>query len=157
MSEQTRDPELTELENALATLRPVPAAFDRDRLMFRAGLAAGRRRRWLWPWAAVALALLATGLAMALVIRPNPQVVERVVYRDRDEPPSPPAVVDVPADSASSQAVERYFRFRDELLSRGIDAIPESPAGPPAESPERIEQSLGLPGHSLSRPRPAGL
>jgi hypothetical protein len=157
MSEQTRDAELAELETALAALRPAPAAFDRDRLMFRAGVTAARRHRWLWPGTTAALALLAAGLGMALVFRPNPQVVERVVCRDRDEPPAPPAVVDVPADSASNQAVERYFRFRDELLSRGIDAIPESPAGPPAESPERIEQSLGLPGHSLSRPRPAGL
>jgi hypothetical protein len=125
--------------------------------MFRAGLTAARRRRWLWPGAAAALALLATGLATALVMRPNTQVVERVVYRDRDEPPSPPAVVDVPADSASSQAVQRYFQFRDALASRGFDAIPESPPAPPAESPERIEKSLGLPGHSLSRPGPAGL
>jgi hypothetical protein len=157
MSEQTRDPELAELETALAALRPAPPALDRDRLMFRAGLASARRGRWLWTGTTAALALVAAGLGTALVLRPAPPTIERTVYVEKPEPPSPQAVESIPADSASSRAVERYFRFRDELLSRGLDALPEPPAGPPAESPEGIEKSLGLPGHSLTRPGHSGL
>jgi len=37
MSEHPRDPALTGLEAALAGLAPTPPAFDRDRLLFRAG------------------------------------------------------------------------------------------------------------------------
>src|SRR5712691_4085152 len=69
MSGTDHDPENRPLEEALKSLQPLAGAFDRDRLMYRAGQASAPRRGWTWP-----------ALAFALVLQPVPQPVERVVY-----------------------------------------------------------------------------
>src|SRR5262249_30724133 len=74
---QTRTPALNARAGALAGLKPRPAALDRDALMFRAGRASAPRG-WKWPLATAALSLVALGLGIALLVRPQPQVVERI-------------------------------------------------------------------------------
>lgn len=81
---QGHGPGLTELESALKALAPTPAVVDRDRLMFEAGAASARRsvsaaRRLAWPSIAAALGLIVAGESAALILRPGPRVVERVV------------------------------------------------------------------------------
>ncbi|MBV9126188.1 MAG: hypothetical protein JO112_22800 [Planctomycetes bacterium] len=142
MSEELHDPELAALEAALAGLQPLPGKLNRDQLLFRAGQASGRRG-WLWPSAAGALALVAAGLAATLVAHPVPPRVERIVYVHVPAQVLPPT----PAESSfprkrtlsPASVADRppalpgdYLKLRDQVLCWGVDALPQSPAPPPA-------------------------
>ena len=105
-----------ELELALARIQPAPTTIDRDKLLFRAGQMAGRRRLRVWMAAAAVLAVCA---CLSLAIRPKPRVVERVVFVDR------------PAETTQARAVEpagvaptgaSYLDVRQAIAERGIDA-----------------------------------
>ena len=142
MSGPARDPEVTALEAALAGLAPAPAALDRDRLMFRAGLAAARRPGWLWPGAAGVLSLATATLAVLLAVRPGPEVVERVVYREvpvrieRQPEPGPPGrEVDEPSWGGEAG---RYFQTREQLLRWGLDGVPVPPPLMPAPALNKL-------------------
>lgn len=96
---------MTELESALKALAPARAVIDRDRLMFEAGAASARRsvsaaRRLAWPSIAAALGLIVAGEAAALVLRPGPRVVERVVVVR--EPAAPAVEKSTPAPETSA-------------------------------------------------------
>src|SRR4051794_29139165 len=94
--------ELTALENALLGLRPLPAGFNRDGLLFAAGQRSVGRRGGPWPWAAGLMTSVAAALAVLLFFRPAPVAPERVVYvpvhevapprlvEDRQPLPEPP-------------------------------------------------------------------
>jgi hypothetical protein len=80
--------DLKSVEAQLASLFPRVDRLDRDRLIFLAGQASsagpewpgrGVVRRWAWPAAFSAMTALAASLAMMLVSRPAPQIVERIV------------------------------------------------------------------------------
>jgi len=77
-------PQLQSLEAALAALVPRAERLDRDRLMFEAGresvLKSASRGRWAWPALSTAMTALAGALLVMLVLRPEPRVVERIVY-----------------------------------------------------------------------------
>jgi hypothetical protein len=153
-------PELAAIESALAALAPRPARLDRDRLLYEAGrLAALQERSWKrYGWPAAAAALAAT-LLVSLIVRPEPQIVERVVrvpiatpllesspdgpgplggetkltaYVTRTMEPRRPVVFDV-----HSPGEMPYPRLRDMVLACGVEAwrstspTPSSP--PPAE------------------------
>jgi hypothetical protein len=98
--------ELSELEAALAALVPRAEGLNRDRLMFLAGQASveskisqpaaqsdtARPRRgtgWAWPAALATMTGIAASLAVALAVRPAPQVVERIVERTATAPEAP--------------------------------------------------------------------
>jgi hypothetical protein len=153
MSERPLDPALTDLERALGALAPVPAALDRDRLLFEAGRRAARRRGWYWPGATAALALLAAGLGTALVLRAGPPPVERMVSIPAAQPtPSPDPEEDPPFASRPN-----YFRLREQLLTRGLEALPVSPPAPPAGPPVTLENLLREPELATPAPRHPGL
>jgi hypothetical protein len=141
MSEPARDPEVSALEAALAGLPPAPAGLDRDRLMFRAGLAASRRPGWLWPGAAGVLGLATATLAVLLALRPEPVVVERVVYRD-----VPVRVERQPAretdEPSWGEEAGRYFQAREQLLGRGLDGVPVPPPLPPPPALSKLNGEL---------------
>ena len=155
MSEQEVPPDLSALADALAGLKPRPAALDRDTLMFRAGRASAPRR-WAWPLATAAVSLVALGLGVALFVRSQPRVVERVEYVRVEVPvPAPPAPetptpVPTPADAPSlvtheDEAPPRSGVRRLEYhLSRwGFDGLPPAPhAPPPKETPDSLLRSL---------------
>jgi hypothetical protein len=146
MSKERIDPDLSAFEAVLLPLAPSPSTVDRDRLMFLAGEASGRRSRhgaWLWPGTALAATALAGVLGVMLAFRPKPDVVERVVYvalPQQDIPPqtpdegratTPPSL----AADPSPLAVE-YFRLRRLVLARGLDAVPEpKPSSIPGKHP----------------------
>ena len=77
-------PQLQSLEAALAALVPRAERLDRDRLMFEAGresvLKSASRGRWAWPALSTAMTALAGARLVLLVHRPEPRVVERIVY-----------------------------------------------------------------------------
>jgi hypothetical protein len=113
-------PELRSLEAELTRLRPRGDRLDRDRLLFQAGRASAvdlppRQVGWGWPAVLAAVTALAASLLVAIVTRPGPQVVERVVRvpveQLRESPPSP-----VPAPG------------RSEARSENLVAVPERPS-----------------------------
>jgi hypothetical protein len=153
MSEPLQDGTLTDLETALRGLRPA-AGLQRDQLMFRAGQLSASRRVWLWPVSAAAMTAVAASLVTVLVIRPQPQEVERVVFAPvqmqtpativREEPPPPlPRVfdhyVDTPPLWAQQHGNELWYVER-QALRWGIESLPLPPL---PESTGRPPQTLG--------------
>jgi hypothetical protein len=142
MSEPTRDPEVSALEAALAGLAPAPAVLDRDRLMFRAGVAASRRPGWLWPGAAGVLGVATATLAVLLAVRPGPVVVERVVIREVPGRAEPQRQQAVPAQGTHEpswgRGVGPYFQIQEQLLRHGLDGVPVPPPLPPAPALNKL-------------------
>ena len=150
MSEDIHDEGLAGLEAALAKLAPRSPAFDRDRLLFRAGQESARRPSRLWPWATGLLGAVAAGLAALLVLRPDPQPIERVVHVPvKQEAPAvhtaavPPVVPPAPKDSNedSTVAAERArfgaYQLQREALRWGIDGLPSITAPHDDAGPDR--------------------
>ncbi len=126
-----------ELEAALGALVPRTERLNRDRIMFLAGQASVQsknsqpaippgttgpqhRAGWAWPAAFTTMTGVAASLLMALVIRPAPQVTERIVERIVTAPAAPQE----PAAAIAKRFVE-----------------PEAAAPSPAEvatSPDRL-------------------
>jgi hypothetical protein len=89
-------PELRALEAELAALVPRVDGLDDACLMFLAGRASARKPRatgLVWPAAFGGMTLVATALAVLLLLRPAPEVIERIV-----RVPVEPASVDVASD-----------------------------------------------------------
>jgi hypothetical protein len=131
MSERSEDPELTALESALRDLRPKPEALDRAVLMYRAGRASARG--WVWPAVTALSTFVAIALGMVLWVRPEPAVVEHIVYvaapsREDPDHPSPES----PPDDADRGAWSRYVHLQEQILNRGLEGLP-----PPSGSPEK--------------------
>jgi hypothetical protein len=154
MSEQARDPAVKGLEAALAGLAPAPAALDRDRLMFRAGLASARRPGWPWPCAAGVLGLTAAMLAVLLALRPGPQVEERLVVVEVPVPVEKPSPA--PEQKSEQEPLGRetdepswrggpYFQTQEQLLRWGLDGLPVPPPAPPVPVQDGIDRLLTRP------------
>ena len=153
MPERPHESPLTDVERALLTLAPAPPALDRDRLLFEAGRRSAPGRR-LWPCATAALALLAAGLGAAMVLRPAPPPIVRIIPMDRPVPPPPTAPASPePADESPAPAGPGYFQLQEQLLTRGLDGLPEPPP-PPAVPPEALEHLLGTPGRGSPESSP---
>jgi hypothetical protein len=150
------------LESALAGLQPVPAALDRDRLMFAAGQAAatpapGR----LWPAATAVLLCLSVALTVALVVRPEPRESVRTVYLpapsgspDRASDPRPPEPAPSPppapldrmlADTTPSAGGGDYLRLRSQVLRFGAESLPEPLPLSSGSKPLSVESLLEMP------------
>ena len=136
MSENIRDPEMIAIEAALTELAPRQAGINRDQLMFQAGKRAGRRNRWALPCASAVIASTATLLIVLGFYHPQPQFVDM---------PAPPAGVTVRdqlvgADDGWRERAEG-LRLRNEVLERGIDALPR-PSLPDERDPPLTIDSL---------------
>jgi hypothetical protein len=149
-----------ELEQALAHLRPARGGLSRDRMLFRAGLAHGRRRGRQWNVALAATVLVAAGAAVLAASRaPQTQIVERVVYRDapREDlsprPAVPPLAVARPwtLGNASGASGAEYFRLREMVLEKGLDALPAGNAHAASETLSDLWPAAGRP---VERTRP---
>lgn len=154
MSEQPIDLELKAVADALAQLKPRPAALNRDALMFRAGQASAPRG-WKWPVATAASALVAIGLGVALLIRPQPPVVERTIVVKVTVPaaetpaPQPKPLTPTPDTAAlvsqepDPSPLSDYQRLEDHLLRWGFDGLPPAPHVPaPKETRDGLLNSL---------------
>jgi hypothetical protein len=138
MSRFTPEPEMTEFEQPLAALSPSRGAFDRDRLMFEAGrrsATAPSRLAWAWPAVAASLAAVVLGQTIALSRRPEPRVVDRLVFVQRPAPaPEKPAesVVILSRRADSSEVRPEHITFPEPGLSlrrqierHGLEGLPE--------------------------------
>jgi hypothetical protein len=156
VSEQNVDPELNVLADALAHLKPRPAALDRDALMFRAGRASAPHG-WKWRLTTAISTLTAVALGIALLIRPQPPVVERTntIYvevihpapdapRPELKPSAPPEAPALVSHEVEASPRTDYERLQDHLLRWGLDGLPSAPhtQQPPRETPESLLHSL---------------
>jgi hypothetical protein len=118
-----------ELEDALCGLSPAAAPIDRDRLLFEAGVAAGRagaRRRLGW-----AAGALAVGLGVAVAWRPQPETQERLAS---DVPRTP---VRVDSTHAEGRANPALATSSDTAVAMTPVPIPV-PGGPFVAVPGRL-------------------
>jgi len=187
-NDRTSAGEVARVERALAQFSPRTANVDRDRLMFLAGAAstlnpvahgrvsradAADKRAWQWPAATAALAATSLALAVALFLRPEPQL--RIVYQDRPaavataEPPAAaPAVVEVlppefprhvavptvarrtsltqPSSARRDLPGSNYLQTREVALRMGLDALgtPRSSGGTSGSAPTYFDWLSGL-------------
>jgi len=142
MSEPRTSEELKAVEAALGSLVPQQGEFDRDQLMYRAGVASargGRSTLWAWPAATAVMTLLATTLAVSLAIslagRSEPRVVERIKYVPADGPskttsdPSPQGVaMDQDQQVAVKVSPGSYLHLRRLVLAGGVESLPRPAA-----------------------------
>ncbi|MCI0459300.1 MAG: hypothetical protein L0Z62_20315 [Gemmataceae bacterium] len=157
---------LTGLESVLKGLAPAAPRLDRDALLFRAGQASVPRPGRLWPCATCLLALVAGGLGLALAVRPEAPVRERVVFitMPAPEPPGKPdplrgltpparqAPVTAPSFGGSAEqgrlgyhALSRLvLRWGIEGLPRSVPAAPSGKAAPLAPAPSYRQLRVSL-------------
>jgi hypothetical protein len=138
MSEPPLSDDLRALETGLKGLTPA-ATLNRDRLLFEAGRAS-RRPGLAWPLAAGAASLTAVVFAALLLIRPEQQATERIVYIPVPTPVEPtaaaPAEMPPPSVESGASALERYQRVQEQVLRWELDGLPsvapERKATPPS-------------------------
>lgn len=177
--EERNAQDVTELEAALASLSPRASRVDRDQLLYLAGRASAEqtsvgnlRRPWLWPAATAVSASAAVVLAVLLLARPEPRVVERIVYvpqpreaegqqnqkTSHDQPAplmadehvdsSPAVPATDPIWSVTDGRGTNYLRLRQMVLASGVDALPapafsgSNLAEPPASYREMSDRLL---------------
>jgi hypothetical protein len=142
MSEEIHDPELRQLETALAGLAPRPAEVDRDRLMFAAGRLSAARTRWVLPLASASLASAATLLAVLILYRPP----TRFVYVPAPQVPLSAPSSGSPVPESQPPASADYILLRNRLLNEGVEALPSLPPDPsPAGTPDRMMRPYSIP------------
>ncbi len=158
------DASLRRFEAELSALAPRAVRLDRDRLMFLAGQAAAGApadaqppRRWIWPVSFSAMSAVAASLLVLLILRPAPQIVERIVRVPVEAAPQAssnplegenvdlvagpsfdgpsPAETARRADPARGPATTpvvgtAYLDLRARVLAMGIESwqVPSSPA-----------------------------
>ncbi len=158
MSDSTADPKLAALEKNLSALVPTPGRIDRDQLLFRAGQASVRRPQWLWPCATALVSVVAVGLGTALMIRPEPRVIERVVFvSPESQAPASDSTGSAPLPNATAVQTKTessrelwassagYVQQRDQAIRWGVDALPPSGSIDSAGPALSIEGLLGMP------------
>jgi hypothetical protein len=160
MPEPTHDPDLRALELALGALSPSPGALDRDTVLYHAGQASARRSR-AWPMATLALGAATAVLGAVLLFRPAPQplIVERVVFvpvpqSGPEETPPSEGVAGMGLE-ARERPEAGYLHLRRQVLTFGVDALPQSPPLSAVSPPrprgtdlDRLLESLDRPGWS---------
>jgi hypothetical protein len=154
MSESAYNDELAAFQAALARLTPAPDGISIARLLFQAGQLSARRRSWAWPCATAASMLLAVALGSALLLRPAPQPVERIVTIQVPSAAVPPPPPEPAAPSTGETPVPSYppnpgdgdyLRLRREVLDHGVDALPPPPTWSTAMPADDADTLLDLP------------
>jgi hypothetical protein len=151
MSRERLNEALAAVETALGSLRLKPASLDADRVIYLAGRASVKGAKgalgtghvgWVWPLITAASLLLAVTLGAVLLVRTEPQTIERVVYVPVDRPDDSTGREDtLPAARAESRGASLrtdYLALRQLVLTRGIDdALPVA-----REAAPRVDETL---------------
>ena len=137
-----------ELAAALASLKATVPSIDRGEVMYRAGLAAGRRGCRRLAVAATVLGVVLGGAVAALTVY-RPQTTERIAgvpqttvetHQARRVEPWPMPLTPLDPDAG------QYLRLRREVLARGLAGLPEeSFGGGSSETYEEYRQLLKPP------------
>jgi len=117
------NPPKGDLAEALKRLRPAPPRASLHEVWYVAGVEAGRRRAVAWR--AVAAVALAAGIALAIVRRPTPVAVERIVYLPK-ETTSIVAVAPQERMAVEPSSSATYVHLRDALVQYGLSGLPAS-------------------------------
>jgi len=149
-NEEGLNPAQQELESALGNLQPVRAAFDRDQLMFSAGLRAGRRVRRLWRGISGMLVVMCmVSLLWQPLLRDNGSKPE--YFAKNEQGSSVESYMNVtfdfsPVDQQRIKARDNYLMILNRVLTNGLDELPESSSSgrtkAPTDSQEMLEQLL---------------
>ena len=141
-----------ELENALRGLSPASVAISRDRLMFQAGAMIGRRSASRWRRATAALLVVNVGLMVFSARSPRETGSTMVVQNPAPALSiEPRGSMDVPttwyasrpaASPTSIASAQAYVSLRDDVLQRGLSALPSSAAQLKSERPVTVDQLL---------------
>jgi hypothetical protein len=137
--------ELTAVEAALKSLRPVASNIDRDRTMFLAGrasvavatpMANGRRTNLLWPAAMAVSLLLAMTFGGLFFFHGSTRIEKQIVYVDREQPKShAPKKLwydNVPSETAKIEPTKPppgmegmdYLTLSQIIASKGVEGLP---------------------------------
>ncbi len=148
--------ELSPLERSLASLQPVPAAIDRDEVLFQAGRAAAvadqaakqTSRLRVWQLATAALLVMSlTTTTLWLAVRQHDEGGRKAVARPQGhsptvEPKKANTLVDdsVPeADAVDRPLLEApasgYLALRQFVLRNGAEALPAPAAASATQTP----------------------
>jgi hypothetical protein len=112
-SEEELSPELKSFEAELASLSARTDRLDRDRLMFLAGQASAAQKpaagrlfgsAWAWPVALGAMTTVAATLLVALLVQPQPEIVERLIEVPSERPNRAVAGIDDRRAGASDRS-----------------------------------------------------
>jgi len=152
---QRLTPAEDELAAALGALAPTRPAIDRDRLLYQAGRAAGRRTARLWQGAS---AVLAACLVVAVVVpaggptEPGANIANRP-DRSTEVPIAPAGRNDVaPAPGPASPLGGSYAQLRDAVLAHGMEALPPMVESSPAAELTPDDAMIAI----ATRRRPTG-
>jgi hypothetical protein len=120
MQDERLTPAERELETVLGGLRPAAVPANRDRIMFLAGQASGRRHRRLWQGVSCCLAAAAVILALS---RPTSRTTDIGLGPNRTA-----IAVDDTASATfhlrRTETLTDYVRLRRMVRDRGLDALP---------------------------------
>jgi hypothetical protein len=147
---------MNDLEAMLGALPPARSGVNRDRVMFEAGRASGRRARRSqrgWALLSTALALISIGEGALLVKRGAPAEPPPVVAVQQtvESPKSSDALPASTEEHITAQSPEPYLTSADSLRGRlaaqvlryGLDGLPKSVPADWGESSRSILQSHG--------------
>lgn len=126
-----------ELETLLGGLRPAPGIASRDRVMFLAGQASGRRQRRAWQGVSCCLVAVIAVLALwpparVTDIGPSPTTIAT----DHAAPSAFPAEFRDSLRLRQSDSLANYLRLRRRVRDRGLDALPPLAPRPASEEEE---------------------
>lgn len=130
-----------ELAEALGHLRPMQASVDRERLMFRAGQISTRRARRAWQCATV---LVAVALGVSLLVRLEPAEPGKTVRVAAERPVVVPLMVEWSSESPVA-GDGAYLKLRNEVLEKGLDALPEPAVSATNGEHQNWRELLGQP------------
>jgi hypothetical protein len=123
--QESLTPADNELISALGDLRPSGGAIDRDRLMFQAGRASMRSRRWMWQGTTLVLAV-ALGISLMLNMqtpqRQNPVAIQ--IAEVQTFTPEPIAMDEYEDEYQPRPGDGAFLKLRNDVLSKGVDALP---------------------------------
>ncbi len=153
------------LARALAELEPMPQPLNRDQLMFAAGSASRDRAVTFWKrivYGQATAACLLVGIGLSLPNQPmqpdtrgavpGPMADSRSTPASRPKPmqsPVPPTVTATNTvtehDNEETSEIARYLQLRANVLTLGVNALPNSQTPTSTLDVNTLEDSLQLP------------
>lgn len=140
--EERLTPAEAEFEATLRGLQPAGAAINRDQMMYRAGCAAGNRRKRMWQGATVILAAAFAGTLVVRAFMSAPDVGRQIANSPSSSHQMMVVVDSTRTDVVGSAGKGSYLTLRNAVLEKGLAALPSPPAGAVSDEPPLTIESL---------------